>query len=203
MPMPPWPARKRTLPRHWNTSNGGRRAAEAKKLSSASWDLLELSFRFAARDGQQAMRLIEHLQNHHLNEPGVGEALTRLLMDVGLLRPDGTPAYAPGESEPAMAAAEEPAVEPGGLWTPDSASRAAAAESSGRRNSRVGPLSLWERVRVRACGGRPSRVPGWSVEKLPFVTSLRRSKPARVTLVRPHPDNPISSTLSGEPDHDR
>ena len=99
----------------------GRRAAEAKKLSSASWDLLELSFRFAARDGQQAMRLIEHLQNHHLNEPGVGEALTRMLMDVGLLRPDGTPAFAPGGPEPAMAAAEEPAAEPGGLWTPDSA----------------------------------------------------------------------------------
>ena len=57
---------------------------------------MELSLRFAARDGQQAMRLIEHLQKHHLEEPGVGEALTQMLMDVGLLRPDGTPAFAPG-----------------------------------------------------------------------------------------------------------
>ncbi len=49
----------------------GRRAAEAKKESSASWDLMELSLRFAARDGQQAMRLIQHLQERHLEEPGV------------------------------------------------------------------------------------------------------------------------------------
>ena len=44
-----------------------------------------------------------------------------MLIDVGLLRPDGTPAVCPGGPEPAMAAAEDPAAEPGGLWTPDSA----------------------------------------------------------------------------------
>ena len=73
----------------------GRRAAEAKKQSSASWDLMELSLRFASRDGSEAMRLIEHLQKQHIEEPGVGEALTRMLIDVGLLRPDGTPAFGP------------------------------------------------------------------------------------------------------------
>jgi len=97
----------------------GRRAAEAKKQSSASWDLTELSLRFAQRDGQKAMQMIEHIQNKHLQEPGVGEALTQMLMDVGLLRPDGTPSVMPGEPEPAMA--EASAAEPGGLWTPDSA----------------------------------------------------------------------------------
>ena len=99
----------------------GRRAAEAKNESSASWDLMELSFRFAARDGKEAMRLIEHLQKHHLEEPGVGESLTRMLVDVGLLRPDGTPAFGPNVPEPAMSAADEPASAAGGLWTPDSA----------------------------------------------------------------------------------
>jgi hypothetical protein len=99
----------------------GRRAAEAKKESSASWDLMELSLRFAARDGQQAMRLIQHLQQQHLEEPGVGEALTRMLIDVGLLRPDGTPAFGPGAPQAEMPAAEQPAAEPGKLWTPDSA----------------------------------------------------------------------------------
>jgi hypothetical protein len=97
----------------------GRRAAEAKKISSASWDLTELSLRFAQRDGQKAMSLIEHIQTKHIEEPGVGEALTRMLMDVGLLRPDGTPAMMPEGAEPAMA--EAAAAEPGGLWTPDSA----------------------------------------------------------------------------------
>jgi hypothetical protein len=109
------------LPKALEYVDQGRRAAEAKKLSSASWDLMELSFRFAAHDGQQAMRLIEHVQRHHLEEPGVGEALTRMLIDVGLLRPDGTPAFEPGMAEQPTAAAEEPAAEPSGLWTPDSA----------------------------------------------------------------------------------
>jgi hypothetical protein len=96
----------------------GRRAAEAKKQSSASWDMMELSLHFAARDGHGIGRLIDHLQHHHVNEPGVAEALTQMLIDVGMLRPDGTPAFAP---EAATAAAEPPAAEPGGLWTPDSA----------------------------------------------------------------------------------
>ena len=38
------------------------------------------------------MRLIEHIQKQHIEEPGVGETLTQMLIDVGLLRPDGTPA---------------------------------------------------------------------------------------------------------------
>jgi hypothetical protein len=99
----------------------GRRAAEAKKESSASWDLMELSLRFAERNGMEAMRLIQHIQERHLEEPYVGETLTRMLMDVGLLRPDGTPAFGPGTGAPAGMAAEAPTTEPGGLWTPDSA----------------------------------------------------------------------------------
>ena len=98
----------------------GRRAAEAKGQSHASWDLMELSFHFAHRDGPNAVRLLEHIQSRHVEEPGVGEALTQMMIDVGLLRPDGTPVTLP-EEEPAMAGAEEPAAAPGGLWTPDSA----------------------------------------------------------------------------------
>ncbi len=109
------------IPRALEHVDRGRRAAEKAGESSASWDLMELSFRFAGRDGQQAMRLIEHIQKHHLEEAGVGEALTQMLIDVGLLRPDGTPVELPEGPEPAMAEAEAPAAEPGGLWTPDSA----------------------------------------------------------------------------------
>ena len=81
---------------------------------------MELSLRFAARDGRQVTRLIQHLQERHIEEPGVREALTRMLIEVGLLRPDGTPAFGPG-AQGEMAAAEPPAAEPGKLWTPDSA----------------------------------------------------------------------------------
>ena len=44
------------LPRALEHVDRGRRAAEKAGESSASWDLMELSFRFAGRDGQQAMR---------------------------------------------------------------------------------------------------------------------------------------------------
>jgi hypothetical protein len=95
----------------------GRLATDKKKASHATWDLIELSLHFANRNGPEAMRLIEHLQKRHIEEPGVGEMLTRMLIDVGLLNPDGSPAIGPESQEPAMAAE---ASEPGGLWTPDS-----------------------------------------------------------------------------------
>ena len=99
----------------------GRIAAKEAKQSSASWDLLELSLRFGRREGQEAVRLVEHIQSRHLNEPGVGEALTRMLIEVGILRPDGTPAMGPGGSPSEYAAVAEGAGdEPGKLWTPDS-----------------------------------------------------------------------------------
>jgi hypothetical protein len=98
----------------------GRRAADEKKMSNASWDLIELSIRFAEHNAPESMRLIEHIQRRHLEEHGVGETLTRMLIDVGLLQPDGTPVYSPEEAEQAAVEAEA-AAEPGGLWTPDSA----------------------------------------------------------------------------------
>lgn len=97
----------------------GRQAALELKQSCASWDLLELSFRFARREGEKAMALIQHIESRHLEERGVGEALTHLLIDVGLLRPDGTPAFAPPPGAPMAPAEATAAAEPGELWTPD------------------------------------------------------------------------------------
>jgi hypothetical protein len=91
--------------------------SDAHKESNASWDLMELSLRFAARDVREAMRLIEHLQKNHVEEPGVAESLTRMLMEVGLIRPDGTPAAMPRGAQAAPMAEAEPTS--GGLWTPD------------------------------------------------------------------------------------
>lgn len=105
----------------------GRRSMDAKKVSHATWDLMELSLCFGIHDVQNAMRLIEHIQRHHLEEPGVGEALTRMLISVGLLRPDGTPAFGPGQGMGAQPGAESPMASEspaagGGLWTPDGGS---------------------------------------------------------------------------------
>ncbi len=98
----------------------GRRESQAAGKSCASWDLLELSFRLGRGDELEAVRLIQHVQKQHGREPGIAEALTHLLVEAGVLRPDGTAAQAHVPEE-AMAAAEDPAAaEPGKLWTPDS-----------------------------------------------------------------------------------
>lgn len=98
----------------------GRDESEAAGQSSAPWDLMELSLQIEHGNPEEASRLVNHLQSQHINEPGVAEALAQVLIQIGALRPDGTPAGpAPGAVPPsgAPAAAEG---EPGKLWTPDS-----------------------------------------------------------------------------------
>ncbi len=98
----------------------GRTTSVDRGLSSAPWDLLELSLRFARGEADEASRVLRHIESEHLHEPNVGEALAGMLMQLGLLRPDGSPAIPP------EAAAETGApggpVEPaaGNLWTPES-----------------------------------------------------------------------------------
>lgn len=101
--------------------DGGRRAAEAAGRSSAEWDLFELVLRFQRREGREAMRLIQHLQQQHAREPGVTEALTELLVEVGLLHPEGAmraPGAAQAEAAPEIVVPGAPGAEPGKLWTP-------------------------------------------------------------------------------------
>jgi len=97
----------------------GRKAAESVGESSAPWDLLELSFRFGRGEAREAIRLINHIQREHMEEPGVAETLTRMMIQVGLLRPDGTPAGPRPPQGPPMPD-EAPNAEPGKLWTPES-----------------------------------------------------------------------------------
>ena len=95
--------------------------------SCALWDLVELSFRFGQGDGPAAMRLMQHIESRHINEPGVAQSLTQLLINAGLLNPDGTPAAVPA----GMRGAPEtvpPADEPAKLWTPGSESAGAGGK---------------------------------------------------------------------------
>lgn len=101
----------------------GRQAARRAGLSSASWDLMELSFRFERREGDQIRRLLEHLQSEHMQEPGVAQALAELLVEAGVIRPDGTPvvpAAEMGPEESSLVVPGEPGAKPGELWTPES-----------------------------------------------------------------------------------
>ena len=87
---------------------------------------MELSFRFGHGDVEQAMRLMQHIESRHIDEPGVAQTLTQMLINVGLLNPDGTPVAMPGRR--AAAEAAPPAAEPSKLWTPGSESAGAGGK---------------------------------------------------------------------------
>jgi hypothetical protein len=96
----------------------GRDAALKAGHSCASWDLLELSLNFGRGDGHEAMRLVQHIQQRHMQEQGVARALTQMLIDVGLLQPDGTPAVMPSRQAADGAMPGAPPAEASKLWTP-------------------------------------------------------------------------------------
>ncbi len=111
----------------------GRQATLARGGSCANWDLLEMSLRFERMEGPEVARLMGHIESQHAREPGVMEALTHMLVQMGVLRPDGSPAMPPGAVPPS---AEGPSlVVPGGqgeesgkIWTPDGSSGASEGE---------------------------------------------------------------------------
>jgi hypothetical protein len=98
----------------------GREAGQSAGQSCASWDLMELTIHLARGEAAQLERLVGHLQDRHIEEPGVAEALTRFLVSVGVIRPDGTPAPLPPEGQPPLTARAEAGAPPRRLWTPDS-----------------------------------------------------------------------------------
>lgn len=100
----------------------GRRDTDATGKSHATWDLEELSLRFARQEIPEALQLIRHIEGTHINEPNVTLILSQILVDAGLLRPDGTPAIPTGRGEAELAAAGAAEADPGKLWTPDSES---------------------------------------------------------------------------------
>ena len=112
-----------------------RKLAEANKQSSAPWDLMELSFRIQRGEAPAVLQLIDHLQRQHGREPGVAQAMVQLLVQTGLVGPDGRLNIG---AAPAASAAS-PLVVPGAaaadtgkLWTPD------APQAGGEKKS-----SLW------------------------------------------------------------
>ena len=108
----------------------GRKVTVERGGSCANWDLLELSMRFERMESAEITRLMSHIESQHGREPGVMEALTQMLVQMGVLRPDGSPAMPPG-GMPGAPPAEEPSIvvpggsqpeEAGKIWTPDGSS---------------------------------------------------------------------------------
>jgi hypothetical protein len=87
--------------------------------SHVTFDLQELHLRFARREPDQILRLIQHIDRQHGKEPNVAQTLTSILIHFGMLRPDGTPAF-PNQDPAGMEMPVEPVAETSPLWTPDS-----------------------------------------------------------------------------------
>ena len=112
----------------------GRAAAQRAKQSTASWDLDELQVRLQRGEGEEASRLLQHLQREHRDEPGVSEALFRLLYEAGIIDQQGrrmmptetqaSPILVPGSAAPGkiLVPGGETAAPAGSskpvIWTP-------------------------------------------------------------------------------------
>jgi hypothetical protein len=96
-----------------------RTAAEDAKKSTAMWDLEELTLRLERGEPHEFSRLMQHIQTHHSREPGVAQALLQILVEAGLVTPDGRPVCPPQDAGSPLVVPGAGA-EPGKIWTPES-----------------------------------------------------------------------------------
>lgn len=80
------------------------------------WIVLELEHRLLHGDADGVQESLNQIREEHLDEPGVGEDVFRLLHRAGFVAPQSV---APGHQPEALPAAAPPAAE-NRLWTPDS-----------------------------------------------------------------------------------
>ncbi len=94
-------------------------AAEAAKQSTAMWDIEELTLRLERGEPQEFSSMLKHIQTHHAREPGVAQALLQVLVEAGLVTPDGRPVHQQHEASSPLVVPGA-AAEPGKIWTPES-----------------------------------------------------------------------------------
>jgi hypothetical protein len=107
--------------------------AEDAKQSTAFWDLEELSLRLARQEAKEVSELIQHIYRSHINEPGVGEGLYRLLGEAGLVGPNGEimmPSAPAATSSAIIGAGDTGSGGESKLWTPDGGSGGGEKKSS-------------------------------------------------------------------------
>lgn len=97
-----------------------RQAAIADKESTAQWDLQEIQIRLRRGEAVEVSRLMEHVAKEHGEEPGVRQALMQIMVQLGMIRPDGTPTRAAQQTPGLVGAAASSPTETGKIWTPDS-----------------------------------------------------------------------------------
>ncbi|MCM2374800.1 tetratricopeptide repeat protein [Aporhodopirellula aestuarii] len=107
--------------------------AESHSFSTASLLLAELPLRLRRGEPEKFQDCVQTIARNHGKDPEVMGRLQQLLVQFGLIRPDGSPV----QSRPAAPAASDG----GGLWTPDGGGGGApapAGESGG-----AAPSKLW------------------------------------------------------------
>jgi hypothetical protein len=108
----------------------GRTLAEEEGESSAQFDLHEVSLRLRRGEPEEATRLINHLLQEHIDEPGVAQSLRNLFLRMGIVGPDGRARVQPGDLPDADEGQSEPPAPATKLWTPGGEQPAAASKPS-------------------------------------------------------------------------
>jgi hypothetical protein len=93
------------------------RELDEQKMSSVPVDIQRLHLHVYRQEQQQALELITHLIDEHLNDRQFGPMVIETLAAFGLVRPDGK-ILRPRVDKPSPLAAG--AEQPGKIWTPDS-----------------------------------------------------------------------------------
>jgi tetratricopeptide (TPR) repeat protein len=99
-----------------------KQAALDANQSPAIWMLREIPLRIMSSDTQKASDLMQTIEANHIEEPGIREHFYQLLMQLGIINPDGSPAGGP--AAPAQQGIIDPSGRQGGddkpgLWIPD------------------------------------------------------------------------------------
>ncbi|MFG0288204.1 MAG: tetratricopeptide repeat protein [Rhodopirellula sp. JB044] len=110
--------------------------AEAHNFSTASLLLAELPLRLRRGEAEKFQDCVQTIAKNHGNDPEVMGRLQQLLVQFGLIRPDGSPVQAPRGAAPAQA-------ESSGLWTPDGGGSAPAAAAPPAASGGGSSSKLW------------------------------------------------------------
>lgn len=88
--------------------------ADSRGASNVRWDFLELGIHLSDGRPDEATRVLNHIQQVHLQETGVAQQLYQILYSLGAI-PDQRTRPAPQVAQPAPVAPREPSR----IWTPD------------------------------------------------------------------------------------
>jgi tetratricopeptide (TPR) repeat protein len=95
-------------------------AAGQEGSSVGQWELRKLDVHLRENHVNEAKAALNRIRRHYMEEPGVGDRLFQLLVDYGIIGPDGRP-VGPAPGTASILSAEQPAETAGGIWTPEGA----------------------------------------------------------------------------------